>query len=148
MFKRYSLLSVWFLLTLIFIPDASKQQIKSQEGTYFQVRIIEPGRLGIENPTGLAFDPVVRCLIINNSTIDTTSGAISTDLDSIRLYEENLANSSPLSQISFTPANMIFDERSRKLYIINNSADEMLLVDTLQNNNLNTSSQGVIQYSL
>ena len=74
MFKLLSISTTCLLLFLTFVPITLGAQSQTSGATFYQVRSIEIGKLGIANPSGLTFSPDANKFIVADLQRDSQFG--------------------------------------------------------------------------
>jgi uncharacterized protein YjiK len=147
MSKLISSLTICLLVFLAFVPIIPGTQSQTSEVNFYQVRSIEIGKLGIEDPSGLAYSPDANVFIVADSRSNSPSKEKPAQLATIKLFEEKLADAEILPDGFPDSASLTFEEETNSFYIFNQAAQEMFQVQVSPAGQLDI-SRGMTRFGL
>jgi sugar lactone lactonase YvrE len=148
MYKLLSLLTISLLMLLTLVVDFTRASPNTSEGSVYRVRSIEIGELGIKSPSGLAFSPEARVFMVMDSPRHSPAESNGARLAAISLYEKKLANSTSFQSMLPAPLNIAYGEKTHSLFIVDQTALEMLQFRDVLTNGIGSSTEAINRFDL
>ena len=96
-------------------------------------RILEPARLGVQNPAGLAYVPAGRSLLA--ASAPGTSPAAASDIEVVSLFGDGVGSVRIETGVT-NPVNVTFDASVGRLLVLESDTDELVEIWTKADGNL------------
>ena len=125
MYKLFSFLTIGLLILLTMVVNITRASPNTSEGSVYRVRSIEIGELGIKSPSGLAFSPDGHDFLVMDAPPNNPVDDKGARLAAISLYAKKLTHSTSFQSTLSAPLNVAYEEKTRSLFIVDQTALEM-----------------------